>query len=234
MNNHLRNTMLITVKKPYFEPEVRNSVENLQTRFEWFMKWKDSDMDFTKNCIFIDEAGFHINMRLNWARSKSGKKAIIKQPQTRAPTHTIIEISGENTEVNDDSADNNSVKKGTTAHFVKFMNEVLAVLDAEEAFKGSYIVLDNTSIHKSKPMIRKIESKGYRVMYLPPYSPELNPIEQIWAIVKGKMKRDRLMNEENLSSRITDACNDILISDLNDFCNHSKRQIVNCYNKTPF
>ncbi|CEG71568.1 hypothetical protein RMATCC62417_07282 [Rhizopus microsporus] len=109
------------------------------------------------------------------------------------------------------------------------MNEVLAVLDAEEAFKGSYIVLDNASIHKSKPMIRKIESKGYRVMYLPPYSPELNPIEQFWAIVKGKMKRDRLMNEENLCSRITDACNDILISDLNGFCNHSKRQIVNCY-----
>lgn len=90
MNNHLRYTMLITVKKPYFEPEVRNSAENLQTRFEWFMKWKDSDLDFTKNCIFIDEAGFHINMRLNWARPKSGKKAIVKQPQTRAPTHTII------------------------------------------------------------------------------------------------------------------------------------------------
>jgi hypothetical protein len=34
MNNHLRNTILITVKKLYFEPEVRNSVENLETRFE--------------------------------------------------------------------------------------------------------------------------------------------------------------------------------------------------------
>ncbi|KAI9031955.1 hypothetical protein CLU79DRAFT_693845, partial [Phycomyces nitens] len=61
---------------------------------------------------------------------------------------------------------------------------------------------------------------------------ELSPIEQFWAIVKGKMKRDRLMNEENLSSRITDACNDILISDLSGFCNHSKRQIVNFYIKT--
>lgn len=275
MNNHLRNTMLITIKKPYFEPEVRNSVENLQTRFEWFMKWKDSDMDFTKNCIFIDEAGFHINMRLNWARSKSGKKAVVKQPQTRAPTHTIIgaihsssimhvavrkppprkeieaakkkrkanngkkraatEISREDVEVYDDSADNKPVKKGTTtAHFVKFMNELLAVMDAEEVFKGSYIVLDNASIHKSKPMLRKIESKGYKVMYLPPYSPELNPIEQFWAVVKGKMKRDRLMNEENLSSRITDACNDISVSDLYGFCNHSKHQIINCYNKTQF
>ena len=35
-------------------------------------------------------------------------------------------------------------------------------------------------------MIRKIEGRGYRVMYLPPYSPELNAIENFWAIVKGK------------------------------------------------
>ncbi|KAI8886369.1 hypothetical protein K501DRAFT_292896 [Backusella circina FSU 941] len=55
-------------EKSMFEPEIRNSVGNLQTRFEWFMEWKDSDLDF----IFIDEAGFHINMRNNWARSKSG------------------------------------------------------------------------------------------------------------------------------------------------------------------
>ena len=70
--------MLITVKKPMFKPEVRNSVGNLQTRFELFMEWKDSDLDFTKNCIFIDEAGFHINKRNNWARLKSGSYAIVK------------------------------------------------------------------------------------------------------------------------------------------------------------
>ncbi|PHZ12866.1 uncharacterized protein RHIMIDRAFT_236903 [Rhizopus microsporus ATCC 52813] len=62
LNNHLRNTVLITVKKPIFEPEVRNSVGNLQTRFEWFIEWKYSDLDFTKK---IDEAAFHINMRNN-------------------------------------------------------------------------------------------------------------------------------------------------------------------------
>jgi hypothetical protein len=54
------------------------------------MEWKDSDLDFTKNCIFIDEAGFHINMRNNWARSKSGSSAIVKQPKNRAQSHTII------------------------------------------------------------------------------------------------------------------------------------------------
>lgn len=56
LNHHLKNNMLISVKKPNFEPEARNSEETLQTRYELFMKWKDSDLDYTKNCIFIDEA----------------------------------------------------------------------------------------------------------------------------------------------------------------------------------
>ncbi|KAG1456343.1 hypothetical protein G6F46_010488 [Rhizopus delemar] len=152
------------------EPEVRNSVGNLQTRFEWFMKWKDSDLDFTKNCIFIDEAGFHINMRNNWARLKSGSSAIKR---------TATEISTEDPEVDDDPADNKPAPKvTTTVHFIKFMKELLNLMDLDETFNGSCIVMDNASIHKSKPMLRKIESKGYKAMYIPPYSPELNPIEQ--------------------------------------------------------
>lgn len=54
-------------------------------------------------------------------------------------------------------------------------------------------------------MIRKIESRGYKVMYLSPYSPELN----------------RLLTEESLSSRIGNACNDIPVEDLASFANHS-------------
>jgi hypothetical protein len=49
----------------------------------------------------------------------------------------------------------------------------------------------------------------------------LNPIEQLWAISKGMLKRQRLMTEENLSSRIAEACNDILVSNLYVFSNHS-------------
>jgi transposase len=109
-------------------------------------------------------------------------------------------------------------------------------MDEDESLKGSYLVTDSASIHKSKPMIQEIEARGYRVMYLPPlpYSPELNPIEQFWALVKGKMKRHRLMKEETLSSITGDACNDVRFSDIYGFCLHSKCQIINCYKQTPF
>jgi transposase len=90
LNHHLRNNMLVTIKKPTFEPEARSSADNLETRYEWFMRWKDSDVDFTKNYIFIDEAGFHINLRNNWARADTGTLVIVKTTKTKAPSHMII------------------------------------------------------------------------------------------------------------------------------------------------
>ncbi len=57
--------MQITIKKPHFEAEARNSVVNLQTSYEWFMDLKEKSLDYTNNCVFIDEAGFHINMGNN-------------------------------------------------------------------------------------------------------------------------------------------------------------------------
>lgn len=70
---------------------------------------------------------------------------------------------------------------------------------------------------------RKIESRGYGVMYSPLYLPELKPIEQFWAFVKGKMKRPRLTHEENLSQGTAEACNNIRLSNLQGFFRHPKR-----------
>ncbi|CEP17565.1 hypothetical protein [Parasitella parasitica] len=165
------------------------------------------------------------------------KQFISKKRKANSGTKRIVaEVDDVEDPEFEDPTDNKPVAKvGTTiAHFVKFMNALLDITDLDEDLKGNYILMDNTSIHKSKPIIRKIERRGYKVMYLPLYSPELNPIKQFWGVVKGEMKRDRLLVEENLSDRIADACNDVLISDLYGFCNHSKRQINRCYKKTPF
>ncbi|GAA5811901.1 hypothetical protein MFLAVUS_005348 [Mucor flavus] len=119
--------MLITIKKPLFEPEIRNSPENMETRFEWFMKWKDSNIDFTKYCIFIDEGGFHINMRNNWATSKKGspcrscgdeKTSTEKRKANSGTKRIVAEVDVEDPEF-EDPTDNKPVAKGTTtAHFI--------------------------------------------------------------------------------------------------------------------
>jgi hypothetical protein len=53
------------------------------------MQWKDTDLDL-RNCVFIDEASFHINSKRHWAWSRKGTKAVAKTPITKAPSHTII------------------------------------------------------------------------------------------------------------------------------------------------
>ncbi|KAG1514758.1 hypothetical protein G6F53_003432 [Rhizopus delemar] len=90
------------------------------------------------------------------------------------PTIEYVDVEESNAIEN-----NKSVAKGTaTAHFIRFINELLDIMNMDESLMGSYLVMGYCNIHKTHPNIRKIESRGYRVIYLPPCSPELSPIEQ--------------------------------------------------------
>ncbi|RCH80041.1 hypothetical protein CU098_006889 [Rhizopus stolonifer] len=172
------------------------------------------------------------------SKSEKPKKRKLAKGKQRAGEIIIEEPVVEFVEVesiDDKEANKTPSKSTTTAHFIKFMNELLGIMNIDESTKGSYLVMDKCTIHKSHPMIRKIEGKGYRrVMYLPPYSPELNAVENFWAIVKRKMKRENLMTEKTLSQRIADACDNVRVSDLRGFCGHSKRHITYCQDKIHF
>ena len=54
--------------------------------------------------------------------------------------------------------------------------------------QGDVLILDNASFHKSKTTIEIIENAGYEVLFLPAYSPDLNPIEKFWANFKRRVK----------------------------------------------
>lgn len=67
----------------------------------------------------------------------------------------------------------------------------------------SVVVLDNATFHKGLEMINALESLGHTVLYLPPYSPDLNPIEQKWAQAKSRRRKlqcsvDTLFEQQNL------------------------------------
>ncbi|KAG0947461.1 hypothetical protein G6F57_002319 [Rhizopus arrhizus] len=68
----------------------RNSEAKIQERFDWIRKWDETDMDFRKNCVFLDESAFHINMKRTMAWSKKGSAAVVTVPKTRAKTTTIL------------------------------------------------------------------------------------------------------------------------------------------------
>lgn len=70
---------------------------------------------------------------------------------------------------------------------------------------GDVVVLDNLSSHKVKGVCELIEARGAEVLYLPPYSPDLNPIEKAWAKIKQYLRSTRARSKEDLEQAITEA-----------------------------
>lgn len=106
-------------------------------------------------------------------------------------------------------------------------------MDCFPELKGHCIVMDNAPIHTAKEIDELITKRGCKSIYLPPYSPELNPIEQLWAIVKNKVKRSRFEDKEDLFTRITEACNSIPPNHLHAFVQHSVNVFEKCLNGEP-
>ncbi|KAG1165623.1 hypothetical protein G6F36_013265 [Rhizopus arrhizus] len=107
------------------------------------------------------------------------------------------------------------------------------VMDNHIQFQNYYLVMDNAPIHQSKEIEELITSRGYRCIYLPPYSPELNPIEQFWSVVKSHVRRDELKTEDGLSDRIAVACNKIPYDHLYRFINYSVGKFDDCLHGKP-
>lgn len=58
-----------------------------------------------------------------------------------------------------------------------------------ELSSGDIIVMDNASIHKSEKTVKLIYDANCKILFLPPYSPDLNPIEKVWARIKSIIRK---------------------------------------------
>lgn len=93
----------------------------------------------------------------------------------------------------------NKGKDGTvTGHYFNFVAATLDELDKHEKFKGYCIVIDNAPIHTHLDVKTYIKERGYGRVYLPPYSSELNPIEQFWSVCKSKLKRKTFKRDTDI------------------------------------
>ena len=70
---------------------------------------------------------------------------------------------------------------------------------------GDVVVMDNLSSHKVTGVRELIQARGAEVLYLPPYSPDLNPIEKAWAKIKQYLRSTRARSKQNLDQAITEA-----------------------------
>jgi len=70
---------------------------------------------------------------------------------------------------------------------------------------GAVVVMDNLSAHKAPAVREWIEKARAEVLYLPPYSPDLNPIEKAWAKLKQLLRAAKARTKETLDQAITES-----------------------------
>ncbi len=150
-----------------------------------------------EDLVFIDESGVNWAMTRLFARSKRGERAFGSVPDKRGKNVTLIgalSLEGVIAAM--------TVEMATTGDVFKaYLEQVLApVLRA-----GQVVVMDNLSAHKVDGVRSLIESTGAKLMYLPPYSPDFNPIEMCWSKVKAILRRMAARTTEALDAAITEA-----------------------------
>jgi len=137
-----------------------------------------------RNIAFVDESGLNRYYRRLYARAKRGVKVHEKIPGKRVKKTNIIAgllygVSGKK------HVAVCNYEHSTNSKFFEdwFEWELLGVIP-----ENSIVVMDNASFHRKERLIKIAARYGVAVLFLPPYSPEFNPIEKSWANFKQWLK----------------------------------------------
>lgn len=152
---------------------------------EFIEKYKQI-ISINKNVVSIDESGFDQRGKQTYGYSMKGTKAIVSHglSSKHIRYNLIYAISREDGK----HAFELTTEKIKGAQFSNFINQL--------AFpKGTVVMLDNASIHKTKEFRDAITKKGYSILYTPPYSPEFNPIELVFGKFKNTFYKARLIEK---------------------------------------
>ena len=129
-----------------------------------------------KHFVFVDETGFNRDYRRLYARAKRGVKIHDTKPGKRQKrTNLIGALWGKK------HIALKCYEHSTTSVFFEdwFEFDLIPLLPA-----GAVVVMDNASFHRKNALWKIAEKHGVFVLFLPPYSPEFNPIEHSWANFK--------------------------------------------------
>jgi transposase len=86
--------------------------------------------------------------------------------------------------------------------------------------RGQVVVMDNLSSHKGERVRELIEGKGCELIYLPPYSPDFNPIEQAFSKIKSYLREACARSQQTLMEVIGEALHTITASDAEGIFKH--------------
>lgn len=168
--------------------------------------------------VFIDEAGCQLGMDRRYSRSPRGVRAHCKRPFYRGEQINLIGAVAANGlrclwEVT-----------GTVngAMFTAFVENGLA----PKLRRNDVVIMDNLPGHKVAGVRRAIENRGAQAVFLPPYSPELNPIELLWSKLKEAIRSHAPKTTRAFSRALRVAMNSITQRDIHNWFQHCGYQFA--------
>ena len=85
---------------------------------------------------------------------------------------------------------------------------------------GQLVVADNLSAHKGERVRELIEERGYELLYLPPYSPDFDPIEEAFSKIKGSLHKAQARSHEDVIQALGSAISAVTAMDAGGFFEH--------------
>ena len=155
--------------------------------------------------VFLDESGCNTDMTRRYAYSLGGSRAVDSAPLSKPKNTTIlssIQLDG--------TLHYTTFSGGTTVERFKqyLKTDLLPHLNGD-----SVLVMDNMKSHHAKAVKDLLDNSGVRYIYLPPYSPDLNPIEKLWSKVKSLLHKFKARTLNALPNAIQNAFHSVTVSD---------------------
>lgn len=187
----LLNSGILT-RKNLFMPQSRSVPDVREKRRNWKKHMSERDIN---HLVFLDESGVNINMTRHYARAWKNRRAVDKTP-LNTPCNTTVLSS---IRLNGDCA-YTVYQGGTTAErFAEYLKTKLLPTLSE----ADIIVMDNMRSHHAKVVKQLLDSSKVTYLYLPPYSPDLNPIEKMWSKLKAFLRKEKIRIASELPSAIS-------------------------------
>jgi transposase len=200
------------LKKKSLHDSQRDTERVQKLRAEHHAKTETILRDLAEHLKFIDESGTHLGLTRLCGRAAPGERVVEATPGFSGKHYTVIAALSL-TEV---SAAWLLEEAMTREAFDVYVSQVLApTLQA-----GDLILIDNLNVHKSEFARQAIEARGAHLEFLPPYSPDLNPIEKCWAKVKTVLRRLKARTLDDLIEALNVAFHTITPADAQAWFTH--------------
>lgn len=190
----------IEQKRPDVQEKRNNWVENLQPQ-----------LDINK-IVFLDESSIDTGMTRLYGRAPTNERVNDYVPDVRFQRTSVlstIRLDGTQIPIVFDGTLNGKL-------FKKYVDDFLSPSLSE----GDIVILDNSSVHRAKGVLDSIAARGAVALFLPPYSPDFNPIELMWSKVKSTLRALKARSPETLVDALNYALSSITPDDIANWFRH--------------